>query len=477
MLTKGWHQGLYRRIALGSGVLITLVLLGQTAAFVWLFRTMNSASSEDVHQWSVTWTSAIANDLSQRLEESADLDISQRLAQLDVTHRVFVIFRDGRSVGPAPAGVVRVVASDFAIVPESGPMPASWERGPYSGSPLMVGGRVVGVIGLTPLSTFQRLWPLLAAAGIVVLLGAIVVFSFAMVGPVRARLIKLQAAAKKLGEGQFDTRVKIDGSDEVAQVAQAFNSMADELEKRTTALETSDRLRRQLVADVSHELMTPLTAVLGHLETLDMAEVALNERERRRQVAIAMREARRLRRVIGDLLDTARYEAGGVQLAVEEISTVELFKQITVRHEHECRMRDITFESAVVPEAETFEADPFRIEQAVENVVSNALRHTPNGGRISLTAQRIDGNVVIEVCDSGEGIAPQHLPHVFDRFYKASSARSLASPGSGLGLSIVKAIVTRHGGQVSATSAGGIGTIIRLEVPVESVLAEPSVQA
>lgn len=478
MFAEGWHQGLYRRMAIGAGVLITLVLTGQTLLFMYLFRQMNNVNLDDLHQRGVTWTRAISDDLGQRLEQSRTLDVAQRLTQLDATQRVFVIFRDGRMLGLVPpANVIDVVASDFATIPEAGPVPASWERSPYCASPLKVDGRVVGVVGINPLSTLQRLWPLIGAAGIAVLVGAIALFSFAMVGPVRARLSDLRAAAIRLGEGQFETRVKIEGTDEVAQVARAFNSMADELEKRTTALETSDRLRRQLVADVSHELMTPLTAVLGHLETLDMDEVTLDERQRRKQVAIAMREARRLRRVIGDLLDTARYEAGGVQLDVEEISTTELFKQVAARHEHECRVRDMTFDSSVSPDAETFEADPFRIEQAIENVVSNAFRHAPNHGRISLTAQRSGNNIVIEVCDSGEGIAAEHLPHIFDRFYKASAARSIASPGSGLGLSIVKAIVTRHGGQVSATSAGGIGTIIRMEFPAAAVLTESALQA
>src|SRR5262249_3409627 len=129
------------------------------------------------------------------------------------------------------------------------------------------------------------------------------------------------------------------------------------------------------------------------------------------------REARRLRRLIGDLLDTARHEAGGVQLNVEEISTAELFRQVATRHERECRTREITFETSFLPDAETFEADPFRIEHAIENVVSNALRHTPNNGRIAVTAQRCGENIVIEVCDSGEGIPAEHLPHIFDRFY------------------------------------------------------------
>jgi signal transduction histidine kinase len=251
--------------------------------------------------------------------------------------------------------------------------------------------------------------------------------------------------------------------------------MADDLQQRTTALETSDRLRRQLVADVSHELMTPLTAVLGHLETLDMDEVRMDDGERRRQLAIARREARRLQRIIGDLLATARYEAGGGELEREEISTSELFTLIVGRHDYECRKHHLTLDMIIAPDAETFEADPFRIEQAIENVVANALRHTPDGGRIALTAARNGRNIVIEVCDSGEGIPEEHLPHVFDRFYKASSSKGLASPGSGLGLSIVKAIVNRHGGHVGATSAPGIGTIVRIEFPIATPVSEPAV--
>jgi signal transduction histidine kinase len=136
----------------------------------------------------------------------------------------------------------------------------------------------------------------------------------------------------------------------------------------------------------------------------------------------------------------------------------------------------ITFDTFVESSAEAFEADPFRIEQAVENVVTNALRHTPSGGRIAMTARTIDARMILEMCDSGEGLPAEHLPHIFDRFYKASSVKGIASPGSGLGLSIVKAIVTSHGGRVSATSAGGIGTIVRIELPQASQIPELQIQ-
>ena len=186
-----------------------------------------------------------------------------------------------------------------------------------------------------------------------------------------------------------------------------------------------------------------------------------------------MREAQRLRRIIGDLLDAARHEAGGVELNCEEIATSELFQSVMTRHRTPAARKRSTLEARVAPEAESFEADPFRIEQALDNAVANALRHTPAGGHIALIAQRRDACIVIAVSDSGEGIPPEHLPHIFDRFYKASSAAGIASPGSGLGLSIVKAIVKLHGGQVSASSEPGRGTTIRMELPAAALMHVP----
>jgi signal transduction histidine kinase len=478
MTGRHWHQGLYRRFALGFLAAVMLVLLTQVAGIVWLFRMANDASSYDLHQRALTWTRAISADLAENLETSAHSDIGERLAQIDATHRVFVILRDGRVFGaPPPSVVIDTVRADFASVPAEGPVPGSWERSVYAGAALPVAGDVVGVVGITPRSIFERFGPLIGATGVMVLTATIVLFSIAIVRPVRARLSQLQGAARKLGRGELETRVHIEGTDEVAEVAQAFNSMADELEQRTKALETSDRLRRQLVADVSHELMTPLTAVLGHLETLDMDEISLDATERRKQIAVAIREANRLRRLIRELLEAAKLEAGGVELSCEEIPTAQLFHQILVRHEHDCRIRNILLETTISPDAELFEADPFRIEQAIENVVANAFRHTPSGGRISLTAGRHDDTIVIEVCDSGEGISAEHLPHIFDRFYKLSSARGIASPGSGLGLSIVKAIVNRHGGEVGAWSARGTGTVITMKLPAASPATEHKVPA
>jgi two-component system sensor histidine kinase BaeS len=218
--------------------------------------------------------------------------------------------------------------------------------------------------------------------------------------------------------------------------------------------------------------MTPLTAILGHLETLTMAEVRLDDEKRLHQIAVTTREAKRLERLVGDLLEMARLEAGGGELSLETIETSALFEQVAAHHEHDCRQRNVAFVCTIDHGAETLTADPFRLEQAIENVTANALRHTPRGGTIRLRAERSGASIVLTVSDSGDGIAPEHLPHIFDRFYKTASASGMASRGSGLGLSIVKAVVERHGGRVSAASTLGAGTTIRMELPAAEAMAD-----
>ena len=164
---------------------------------------------------------------------------------------------------------------------------------------------------------------------------------------------------------EFLARAKQDGADEVTELAAAFNLTADELGARTTKLEASDAARRQLLADVSHELMTPVTTIRGYLETLAMPEVQLDLPTRTRYVAVARRETGRLERLIGDLLDMARLEAGGVELDVADVSVADLFARVVGRHENECRSRHIELTYSIAPGAETAFGDEFRLEQAL----------------------------------------------------------------------------------------------------------------
>jgi signal transduction histidine kinase len=210
-------------------------------------------------------------------------------------------------------------------------------------------------------------------------------------------------------------------------------------------------------------LMTPLTAVLGRLDALCMDDLQLTTEERGEQAHHAMHEAQRLERLIGDLLASVRLEAGAVTLTVAPVVVRDLFEGVVSRHGDECRKRRITVDEEIA--ADQVMADAFRLDQALDNLFANALRHTPEGGRIAFRVRHIVDGVELTVWDSGGAIAPEHLPHIFDRFYKAASARGTASPGSGLGLSIVKAIIERHGGSISATSSPRSGTTFTMVLP------------
>jgi signal transduction histidine kinase len=241
--------------------------------------------------------------------------------------------------------------------------------------------------------------------------------------------------------------------------------MADGQAERAAQLQASDRTRRQLLADVSHELMTPLTAIRGYLETLTMPDLALDDASRRRYLEIVGEETHRLEQLIGDLLDLSRLEAGGGTFDMQLVPVEVIFGRVLDRHGRAAAEKCVTLD-AQSDRGLIVRADRIRLEQALQNLAANALRHTPSGGAVRLSADRRDGAVVMRVRDSGEGIAPEHLAHVFDRFYKADeSRRESEGSGSGLGLSIVKAIVERHGGRIAVDSSLGEGTLFEIILP------------
>jgi signal transduction histidine kinase len=316
-------------------------------------------------------------------------------------------------------------------------------------------GRVAVLPGGPPFSRVAReLGPTMVAVGGGVLVVGTALVAFIVFGPVRGRLRQVKDATERLGAGDLEARAPDDGGDEVAAVARSFNRMADELMARARALEVSDRARRQLLADVSHELMTPLTSMRGYIETLTMSELEIDADTRQRYLAIVTDETHRLEHLVGDLLDLARLEGGGTTIRRDTVDVAALFARVAERHERDVRAHAITLVRRVAPEAQVVTGDPDRLEQALQNLAANALRYTPDGGEVRLSADRVETGVRIVVRDSGPGIPPEHLPLVFDRFYRADTSRK-ATGGSGLGLSIVKAIVERHGGEIRSYNDDG----------------------
>ncbi len=269
-----------------------------------------------------------------------------------------------------------------------------------------------------------------------------------------APITRIARAAHRLGKGELDVRVPVRGSQEIRDLAETFNKMAADLQHAET-------LRTNLMADVSHELRTPLTVLEGNLRAALDRVVPLDEAE----VANLYGQTRHLIRLVNDLRELSLAESG--QLPLEKLSTDlnTLVSETIQALEPLAVEKDVTLVDEVPPLPEVT-VDPFRIRQVLFNLLSNALRHTPGGGKIILNGEAGPGEVTLTVQDTGEGLEPGQLPAVFDRFYRADKSRSRETGGTGLGLAIVKAILEAHGGQAHAESPGkGLGSTFRISLP------------
>ena len=497
MLGVTWRKSLYWRIALGLFAFVALMLAAEGTLFLWVSQRLAGAMpARSTRQLAVLVSQDVGAALT--VDQHLDLDAYLLSQYKDVAQTFFVVLRNGQVAtnhDDVPADIIAELRAENAALlagrggrrrgrglgdrPPEGerfdgafPPPRQF-RAPGQGVgplgemvPLFVNGEQVGRVviwaGDRPFWRIVRqMGPTMAVIGLGVFGVGTALIALVVFGPVRRRLKGVQAATERLGAGDLSARAPDHGSDEVATLARSFNQMADELATRARALEASDRTRRQLMADVSHELMTPLTAMRGYIETLTMPELQLDAQTRQRYMGIITDETHRLEQIIGDLLDLARLEGGGMTLRHDRADVEQLFNRVAERHERELSDRQIQMITRVDAAAKSIVGDADRLEQALQNLAANALRHTPDSGQIRLTAERAGHDVVLTVRDNGTGIPTEHLPHIFDRFYKADASRKAAG-GSGLGLSIVKAIIERHGGKVAARNDGGAVFELRL---------------
>jgi len=252
-----------------------------------------------------------------------------------------------------------------------------------------------------------------------------------MTSPLR----EMAAAASEMAKGNYDRRVSTSSRDEVGELARAFNQMAAELAE-------TDRVRRDLVANVSHELRTPITALQAVLENL-VDGVSEPDPETFRTM---LAQVERLGRLVKQLLDLSRLESGAVPLELTEFR-VEPLLEHAVR-EQQLHAPEVAVSVLVDTPDLTADGDPERVHQVVANLLENAVRHTPHGGSVEVRAHRLDAGVTIEVLDEGPGIAEADEARIFERFYRADSARASSDGGAGLGLAIAQWIVDLHGGDI-----------------------------
>lgn len=516
-----WYKSLYWRIAFGFVAMLAVLLLAQGLVLMWLTDRIVGISSSSPQQLAQT----VAGELSTAIAANPQLRLDSYVREEygHIYRGFLVVMRDGRTVTNRPntlppwfprqvQGRVRrgLPLTGFdprdddqrdgrrggGRRPDRGPgdgppdgggrmggppppggPPPDGGRSPdgerfAESAPIIIGDSELGIVAV-PVSqpplfvALYELGPTLTWTGLALLAIGSAGAAFLIFGPTHMRLRSLEQAARALGEGRPEVRANEQGGDEVSSLAHTFNRMADDLNARAAALAASDRARRQLLADVSHELMTPLAAIRGYTETLAMPNLPIDASTRQQYLGIIEEETHKLEGLIGDLLDLARLEGGGGTLTIEEIPVKELFRRIADRHRPALNERGVTLELDVKPPDLTLRADGQRLEQALQNLAANAIRHTPRGGTVRIEGEEGSTFTRIRVRDTGSGIPPEHLPHLFERFYKVDAARTAtAMTGSGLGLSIVQAIVERHGGTVAATNAPDGGAIFEIRLPL-----------
>jgi signal transduction histidine kinase len=285
-----------------------------------------------------------------------------------------------------------------------------------------------------------------------VIVGLFVVFMLG-VGTRSARRIAapvadLIDAAERVERGDYGTRVTARGPRTVRGLANAFNAMSARLERSETE-------RRRLLADVTHELRTPLTIMRGNLEALLDGVYPADASH----LEAILDETQVLSRLVDDLRTLSLAEAGALALHVEPTDVADLARDAVASFRAQADQAGVTLDVSSDASASA-DVDPLRTREVLTNLLSNALRYTPRGGTVRVRTATDDGRVVVSVRDSGEGIAADALPHIFDRFYKSEESR-----GAGLGLAIAKSLVVAQGGEIGATSEPGQGTEVRFTLP------------
>lgn len=331
------------------------------------------------------------------------------------------------------------------------------------GTPVYADSRKVGTI-IVPASGLQNLNTLEAAfidsfalysitIGLIAALAALLL-GILMFRPISGPLGKISEAIHRLAQGELDVQVPVLGEGEFRQLGEEFNTMAESLRR-------NDTMRRNLTADVAHELRTPLAVLRANLESMQTGTIQPDSST----IASLQDEVIRMGRLIKDIEILALAETGNLVLDLRSTDFREVIERLApVAMDIETRKMEIEF--LIQEELPSVNIDIDRTVQVMLNLLSNAIAHSPTGGKITVKAEKQGSMVRVSVSDQGRGISPEQLPYVFERFYRADSARSRSEGGMGLGLAIAKSYVTAQGGTIRAESTPGQGSIFEFTIPV-----------
>lgn len=426
----------------------------------------------------------VAEEIESRAAPLRTLDSLPPLLRLDLADRfpdpitlvdyngglVERLTGDSLAAPPLPPHLDTLLASGEVVVEtERTAEGGTWGLAPlYDADGLLVGGLLVQPLSA---SLDAELAPTRAAFGRALLASGLAALLFALLlGALFTRrlirpLRRITKRVERIGAGDYSARLDESGEDEVARLAYAVNTMAAQVSASVETLRAADRLRRELVANVGHDLRTPLAALQGHAEEAERLLHAHRTDEAARSLASARRQADYLARMIADLFELSVLEGGPGPLRREPVPLGELLQAAADAHAALFREAGIAFRADIPPGLPTLDADGGRLLRLLDNLLVNARQHTGPGGHVVLAARPEADAVTLSVTDTGTGIAPEALPHLFERYYRGADARTRGE-GTGLGLAIAASVARAHGGTLSVESTPGAGSTFTLHLPM-----------
>ena len=297
-------------------------------------------------------------------------------------------------------------------------------------------------------------------------------------GLLAGRLSSMRNVVQAFQNGHLERRVKPKTNDEIAQLGHAFDDMADTIVSNMDKLKQADTHRRELIANISHDLRSPLASIQGYLETVLIKDDSLTPEERKTYVQTGLKNTKRLNNLVNALFELSKLDAGQINPQFEKLSIAELVQDVVMQFKPQAEKREIELTADLEGPLPMVYADIGLLERAISNLIDNAIRHTPKGGQVSIVPTNDSAQqVMVAVADSGQGIPEDELSRIFERFYRVEKSRTPnESSGSGLGLAIAKRIFELHGSALSVQSALNVGTTFRFTLPTSPEVLRLSVQ-
>ncbi len=488
------RRSLYGKLALALFVVLAalgLIYVGLMVASTRLYlQEVNQSLNRELAS-SIAVEERLIRD--NQVNRDALTELFDVLMVVNPAIELYLVDADGRIIGHA-APPERVVREQIDLEPvrrfidggEGLPIFGDDPRNPerrkvFSAAPLRYEGRTEGflyvVLGGETYDSFVEAYRTSQILRVFVWIGAVSLTLALIAGLVSfnwltRRLRRLAGMMDALKRGDFREAPSDDAwpsdseGDEIDRLGVTFDEMRRRIVEQMEALRQADESRRDMVANISHDLRTPLAALQGYIDTLLIKDESLSDAEKRRYLEMASKNSMRVGELIADLFELARLESDQASAHKEPCAINELVQDVAGKFALEAEERDIGFEFEIPERAPFVSADVGLIERALENLIDNALKFTGPGGAISVSVEEKEGEVETRVSDTGRGIPEQQLPRIFDRFHRAGDQPQGGRPGSGLGLAIVKRIIDLHGGTLQVASAVGVGTTFRFRLPI-----------